>query len=89
MTAFDGMQRRCPRLGGPVSFGYCRIGGDQKGPCFRVFDCWWERFDVVGYFQQRLPKEAFEKLRCTTPPSKVASLVDLIQQAQKRTQQKG
>lgn len=86
MTSCDDMQRRCPRLGGPVSFGYCRIGGGQKSPCFKVFDCWWERFDVVGYFRQRLTKEAFEKLRCATPPDKVASLVDLIQQAQKRTQ---
>jgi hypothetical protein len=52
----------------------------------KVFDCWWEQFDVVGYFQQRLSKEAFEKLRCAPPPDKVASLIDLIQQAQKRTQ---
>ena len=79
------MQRRCPRLGSPVAFGYCRIAGDQKSTCFKVFDCWWERFDVVNYLQQRLSKEDFEKLRCAPPPNKVASLVDLIQQAKKRT----
>lgn len=84
MTSFDDMQRRCPRLGGPVSFGYCRVDGEHQSPCFKVLDCWWERFDVVGYFQQRLPAAAFEKLKSPSVPNKVASLVDLIQQAQKR-----
>lgn len=90
MPSFDEMQRRCPRLGGPVHFGYCRIGGErQNSPCFKVFDCWWERFDVVGYFQQRLSKEDFERLKVGPAPNKVASLVDLIKQAQQRAQGSG
>ena len=85
MTSYDDMQRRCPRLGGPVSFGYCRMDGEDQRPCFKVLDCWWERFDVVSYFRHRLPQEAFEKLKCPSAPNKVASLVDLIQQARNRT----
>jgi hypothetical protein len=80
----SGLERRCPRLGGPVTFGYCQIAAQNQGPCFKVFDCWWERFDVVAYFEQRLSKEAFSSLRSALPADKTATLVDLIRQARSR-----
>jgi hypothetical protein len=79
------IQRRCPRLGGPVAFGYCRMAAQDQTPCFKIFDCWWERFDVVGYFRQRLSGEAFDRLRNAQPPDKTATLVELIRQARQRT----
>ncbi|WP_419659953.1 hypothetical protein Dvar_02900 [Desulfosarcina variabilis str. Montpellier] len=80
------LERRCPRLGGDVSFAYCCTCEADKRPCFKVLDCWWERFDVVAYMKARLSPEAFEKLSARRPPpNKVASLVDLIRQAQERT----
>ena len=88
MTDKDHIERRCPRLGSPVSFGYCRTSGEGKDPCFKVFDCWWERFDVVGYLQHRLPEEKLEELKRARPPAKAASLVDLIRQAQERARVK-
>ena len=78
------LERRCPRLGGPVAFGYCRIAAENQTPCFKIFDCWWERFDVVGYLEQRLPREVFNRLKNTRPPDKTATLVDLIRQAKAR-----
>jgi hypothetical protein len=87
-SQYDDLQRRCPRLGHAVRFDYCRIGGDQQHPCFKVFDCWWEHFDVVGYFKQQLTTEGFNRLACASPPDKTASLVDLIRQAKHRTQDK-
>jgi hypothetical protein len=83
-SPFDDRQRRCPRLGHPVRFDYCRIGGENKRPCFKVFDCWWELFDVVDYFKQQLTAEEFESLACAPPPDKTASLVDLIRKAKQR-----
>jgi hypothetical protein len=32
--------------GGPSNY---LTGGEN--PCFKLFDCWWERFDVVAYFR--------------------------------------
>ncbi len=85
----DGLERRCPRLGGEVNFGYCQTCGENRIPCFKIFDCWWERFDVVAYLKAHLSPKAFESLsKSTRPPDKVASLVDLIQQAQKRAETK-
>ena len=47
--------RRCPRLGGPVTFRYC-LTGESSGPCFKVIDCWWETFDVVRFLQDHLTR---------------------------------
>jgi len=80
----DDLERRCPRLGSMVHFGYCRACEGDQYPCFKVLDCWWEQFDVADYFRQRLSSEAFDRLTRPTPPNKVASLVDLIRQAQER-----
>jgi len=81
------LERRCPRLGGDVAFGYCTVCGEEKKPCFKVFDCWWERFDVVAHMQACLSPEAFDALSASRPQPKVTSLVDLIRQAQERASQ--
>ena len=81
----DTLEKRCPRLGGPVPFKYCLDPGDNIGPCFKIMDCWWEDFDIKAYLEMNLSPEALEKLTASKPPAKVASLVDLIEQAQKRT----
>jgi hypothetical protein len=74
---------RCPRLGSLVNFGYCRSCGDGDKPCFKVFDCWWERFDVVEYLKERLPEDEFMRLACLKPKPKIMSLLDLIEQARR------
>ena len=79
------LERHCPRLGGMVRFDYCRTGGHGGEPCGKSLDCWWERFDVVGYFRHRLSRAAFTRLIHGRPPEKVASLVTLIRQARQRT----
>ena len=81
----DNQEKRCPRLGGPVPFKYCRDAGDGTGPCFKIMDCWWEEFDIKSYLENHLSRPALEKLMAAKPPSKVASLVELIAQAKKRT----
>jgi hypothetical protein len=78
------LERRCPRLGGDVAFGYCKACGKGKAPCFKVFDCWWERFDVVAYMKGCLSPDAFDALSASRPQPKVASLVELIRQARER-----
>jgi hypothetical protein len=82
----DARERRCPRLGSDVAFGYCKCCGEENSPCFKVLDCWWERFDVVAHLQACLMPEAFDALsKHRRPPEKISSLVDLIRQARART----
>ena len=79
----DHFELRCPRLGGPVSFRYCRTNGDGVSACWKIFDCWWEVFDVAGYLNKHLPEDKFNILVNTEPKPKVVSLIELIEQAQK------
>ena len=82
----DHLERRCPRLGGPVSFGYCRTSGENDTACWKVFDCWWEHFDVVGHLKMCLPEDKFNLLANARPKPKVVSLVELVEQAKKRVE---
>ena len=81
---FDDYQRRCPRLGGPVDFKYCRTCGQNASMCWKVIDCWWEYFDIKAHLEAHLPPAELERLVKARPKPKVASLVDLIEQAKSR-----
>jgi len=81
----DVLERRCPRLGGEVRFAYCRSCGKSGISCFKILDCWWERFDVATYMKSRLSQEEYAGLENPKPPSKVGSLIELIQKAQRNT----
>ena len=88
MDTKDPLERRCPRLGGPVTFQYCKECGEDDLPCFKVLDCWWEAFDVVAYFKTRLTEDQMSRLIHAKPKPKVSSLIDLIQQAKKNNEKK-
>lgn len=80
------LQPRCRRLGHEVTFGYCRQETGGK-PCRLILDCWWERFDVRGFLQAHLSEDAMaqvERASTSPPPSKVLSLVEMIEQAKQR-----
>ncbi|OQX26641.1 MAG: hypothetical protein BWK80_09475 [Desulfobacteraceae bacterium IS3] len=78
------LERRCPRLGNSVSFHYCMTCGEDTLPCFKLSDCWWEHFDVAAYLKTKLTEEQFDRFICSKPKPKVASLLDLIEQAKER-----
>lgn len=80
----DSLERRCPRLGGPVPFKYCRTSGDDGLPCFKVMDCWWENFDIQSYLERTLSEAELVKLLQSKPPSKIESIIELIEKAQKK-----
>ena len=63
------MERRCPRLGGFVRFGYCQEVGD----------------DALTYLKNRISAQDFEILMKSRPKPKITGLLQLIEQAQKRS----
>ena len=76
----------CRRLGQEVTFGYCRQEAGGK-PCRLILDCWWERFDVRSFLQAHLSEAVMaqvEQAAAAPPPSKVLSLLDMVQQARDR-----
>ena len=81
---YDALERRCPRLGGPITFQYCRETGEGDLPCWKVVDCWWEYFDVVTVLKEQMPAEKFTRIMTARPKPKLTSLIELVQAAKKR-----
>lgn len=79
-------ERRCPRLGSVVPLSYCMESGEGDLPCWKVMDCWWELMDIKAYLQNKISPEDMAKLEQMKPKPKVTSLLELIEQAKKRTQ---
>lgn len=76
---------RCPRLGGEVFFEYCaREGGDL--PCHRIVLCWQPYFPVETFLRERLSAKQWNNWLERTPKSKIGSLLELIEEAKKRTE---
>jgi hypothetical protein len=75
-------QIRCPRLGHHVSFSYCRWENGGL-PCFKAVDCWFEQFPVEKCLKEELSSEEWKKVFENLPRPKMASLLDLIEQAKK------
>jgi hypothetical protein len=84
---FDQLQMRCPRLGGEVTFGYCRNeGGDI--PCPRILICWQPYFPVEAYLRGKLTSDQWDRCFNRAPKQKVLSLLELIDEAKKRLETK-
>ncbi|MBP7827876.1 MAG: hypothetical protein KA236_15170 [Verrucomicrobia bacterium] len=72
----------CRRLGHPVPLSYC-VRESIDRPCGLIFQCWAGRIPVRDYlrnFYTEAQLAAFPK-----PAAKLASIVDLIKQAQERS----
>ncbi|MDI6686670.1 MAG: hypothetical protein QME06_00440 [Desulfobacterales bacterium] len=81
----DNLECRCPRLGSSVSFQYCRAHGDDMLlPCWKIFDCWWEHFDVSAFLKKNMSEDDFVRLVNAKPKPKVSSLIELIERAKKK-----
>jgi len=78
---------RCPRLGHQITFSFCR--SENRGlPCFKTLDCWYPYFLVEEYLRKELKPEEWKKAFPTGPKTtKLVSLLELIEQAKKRTDQ--
>ncbi len=77
---------RCPRLGGPATFSYCRIENVGK-PCSRAILCWAEHFDAEDFFRKALTDDEFRECFCRPPTPKIITIMELIEKAKKLTQQ--
>jgi hypothetical protein len=79
----DDFMIRCPRLGHPVAFSYCRI--ENRGcPCFKIMDCWYDYFMVEDFLRQELKPDEWERVFNKPLKPKVLTLLELIEEAKKR-----
>jgi len=64
-----------------VSFSYCRAPGREL-PCGKVFDCWWETFDVESFIRGHYCEADIRKI-LAPPKDKAVTLAELIEKARK------
>ena len=81
-TDFDDEECYCRILGHYLYFSYCR-SCQEGAPCFKILDCWFNKFDVRKFMEENYTAEEIERF-LQPPKPKVQTLVTLIQQAQKR-----
>lgn len=79
----DDYMIRCPRLGHPIAFSYCRRESNTL-PCFKILDCWFQHFNVEEYLKTTLSSEEWAELFERPSKTKVQSLIELIEEAKKR-----
>ena len=81
-----GLELRCPKLGGEVTFAYCLVeGGDL--PCSRTIACWQRYFPVEAHLRAKLTQEQWDQCFGKAPKEKMVSLVELIEAAKKKQQE--
>lgn len=84
----DDREIRCPRLGGQVTFGYCRQEALGK-PCFKAVDCWYSYFEAEIFFRGELGDDVFEQIFHAIPKPRLVTLVDLIAKARSMVEKSG
>lgn len=82
------LEIRCPRLGGQVTFGYCRWEQGRL-PCRQTLVCWRARFPVETYLRAVLGEEEWDRCFNEQPGGKVQTLLELIDKAQRDLGGKG
>ena len=87
MEGYNLLEIRCPKLGGEVTFSYCREEGGSL-PCTRIITCWYPYFPVDRYLRDTMSEEAWDRFLSHTPKDKIITLVELIEEAKKRVGQK-
>ncbi len=70
----------CKMLGHHLTFAYCRQGASAQ-PCQKIFDCWFQMFDVEKFMTEHFTQEQLKSF-LAPPKSKTTSLIELIRQAQ-------
>lgn len=76
------LEIRCPRLGGQVTFGYCRWEQGRL-PCRQTLVCWRARFPVESYLRAVLEQEDWDRCFNEQPGGKVQTLLELIERAKR------
>ena len=68
-------------LGHDIQFSYCRAPG-RPLPCRKVFDCWFETFDVEAFIRGHFDEADVQRI-LAPPADKMSTLLDLIEKAKR------
>ena len=73
-------QWRCPMLGGPVHFGYCRTMNERL-PCTRVLGCWLQRLPLVEFLKANYSPEQLQHALATKTKGRIERMIEGVEHA--------
>lgn len=85
-AAFDGIETRCPQLGGEVMFGYCRQR-DSGLPCSRALVCFQLLFPVELFFRSALHEETFVRIFESPDEGRLERFLRTVEEARERVEE--
>ncbi|MEO0294184.1 MAG: hypothetical protein ABIN61_08215 [candidate division WOR-3 bacterium] len=84
MEQFDNESIYCRKLGHWLTFNYCRR--ENKGfPCRGIISCWFERIEIEKFLKENYEKGEISYL-FEPQPSKLASIIELIEDTKRRNE---
>jgi len=83
MEKYDHLEIRCPRLGGEVSFAYCKQEGKDL-PCPRIIACWQAHIPVEAFLREILTQKEWDLCFNRVPKDRMTTLIEIIEAAKKR-----
>ena len=83
MKRFDHLVLRCPRLGGEITFAYCR---KEQGdlPCPRIIRCWQDLIPAEQHLREFLSKDEWDRCFNAPPKAKITTIFEIVDEVQKR-----
>ncbi len=76
---------RCPQLGGPVRFGYCRQMNEGL-PCSRLEMCWGDAVDVPAFLDAHYTDRQREKIFSTLGRGRLDIISTTLQRVMRERQ---
>lgn len=84
LTNYDELNMwRCPQLGGPVNFDYCRRMNKAQ-PCFNLFRCWGDKLDLQTWLDENFTPEEIQKALAKPANLRIDSIFDVLQTIKKQ-----
>ncbi|MBN1932502.1 MAG: hypothetical protein JW786_12940 [Desulfobacterales bacterium] len=83
MEQFNHIEIRCPRLGGEVTFAYCRKEDDDL-PCPRIIKCWQAYFPVEQFLKEKLTSEQWKCFCSRLPKDKITTIFEIVEEIKKK-----
>jgi hypothetical protein len=78
---YDYEMIRCPRVGGEVSFKFCRSENNLL-PCRWIIGCWQARIDIKSFLDEHFTLDDQDRI-FVPPKPKLQSLVEMIEKVKK------
>jgi len=89
LTCFDSREHwRCPILGGPVPFSYCR-SMNRGWPCSRLAGCWKDHLDIQAYLKDNFTDEEIGRILAQPAAGRMETIFATLRRIREQNSNQG